>query len=1036
VFPRVQRARAQSALRESEHKYRTLFEEMNEGFALCEVLRDAAGRVVDYRYLDLNSALVRHGGFSPDDLRGRRATEAFPNLDPWLIETYAQVVDEGRTVTVERHYPHVDRWMRINAFPRGDDRFAVLFSDITQRQRAEVALRESEERQAFLLKLSDALRPLADPIAIQVEATCILGRHLGAGRAAYAEIEADDAHFTVHHDYTDGVPSFAGRHPNDSDAPWYFAELRAGRTVVVTDAAQDPQLSEADRVAYTAAQVRAAVAVPLIKGGRLAAILFLHVPTPHAWTPQEVTLVEDTAERTWAAVEQARAEAALRHSDARFRAVANLVPDLLWESRPDGFTHWYNQRWLEYTGQTVEQATGWGWTEAIHEVDRERSARAYQASVESGRPLRQEHRIRRHDGEYRWFVVHTVPVRGEGGEVVRVYGAATDIHALRMRSAVLETLVEERTRQLAELNTELEARTRALEAFGELTRSLTDHLNPYALVQRAQEVALPLLPAGYATYYEPDGNVWHLRSQVGDMRNPALQSAVEVGLVMDTVPSLDQPWQGGLPFYQDHYAPDADGLGGTGHGTNAVATVPLTVEGRLVGIFAVALFDQRSWSAADRAVLETVVRSLGLALERAQAVRALAEEREALAAFARFTELTAGTADVGILAERAAEVLHATLNVRSAVYFQEEEDCWKALHVSGALAPEYEQHLREGVPRGAHTFSLAVDRREPMFFEPWDAAADGLAEVGVYQAVARYPLFPTDQPVGVLGMATTERPSWTAMEKAVFRAVGDSFRLALERAAQVQQIAQQRERLADLNAELGNLITRTAHNLEAPAQRLSLLVTLGEGGRDMLGDLPPYDPALLQDEIARLRGVAEDLRQLSSLEARPLTPELLPLGELFTEVRDAWKAKVEPRRRVDWLIAPLPIIRGDRTLLRQALDVLMTFTLSPTRGARYVTVDSRTVGGEVQVTVQDDGTGLVDEEAATLFDLAVRSDQGVPVLEGGGLLQVRRILSRHGGWAWAVTLGNMGRVVLAFPQDAAVGELESLFRGDQDSPSS
>jgi hypothetical protein len=71
----------------------------------------------------------------------------------------------------------------------------------------------------------------------------------------------------------------------------------------------------------------------------------------------------------------------------------------------------------------------------------------------------------------------------------------------------------------------------------------------------------------------------------------------------------------------------------------------------------------------------------------------------------------------------------------------------------------------------------------------------------------------------------------------------------------------------------------------------------------------------------------------------------------------------------------------------------------------------------------------VDEEAATLFDLAVRSDQGVPVLEGGGLMQVRRIPARHGGWAWAETAGHLGRVVLAFPQDPAVGEVEALFGG-------
>ena len=78
--------------------------------------------------------------------------------------------------------------------------------------------------------------------------------------------------------------------------------------------------------------------------------------------------------------------------------------------------------------------------------------------------------------------------------------------------------------------------------------------------------------------------------------------------------------------------------------------------------------------------------------------------------------------------------------------------------------------------------------------------------------------------------------------------------------------------------------------------------------------------------------------------------------------------------------------------------------------------------------VEDDGPGLSGEEAATLFDLAVRTDQSVPLLAGGGLVQVRRVLARHGGWAWAESRSCGGKVVLAFPQDDATTALEALFR--------
>ncbi|WP_448697878.1 PAS domain-containing protein [Mucilaginibacter sp. AW1-3] len=163
----------------------------------------------------------------------------------------------------------------------------------------------------------------------------------------------------------------------------------------------------------------------------------VHGATPHERTPMDSRLAEETAERTWAAVERARAEVALRDSESRLHSIANLVPDLLWDSEPDGSTNWYNQRWLEYTGQRFEEAIGWGWVDAIHPDDREGSARRYAEAVKQGKPLQQEHRIRRHDGEYRWFVVKASPVKDENGKVVKMYGAATDIHDLKQTEEAL-----------------------------------------------------------------------------------------------------------------------------------------------------------------------------------------------------------------------------------------------------------------------------------------------------------------------------------------------------------------------------------------------------------------------------------------------------------------------------------------------------------------------------------------------------------------------------------------------------------------------
>ncbi|KAB8145545.1 PAS domain S-box protein [Chloroflexia bacterium SDU3-3] len=165
-------------------------------------------------------------------------------------------------------------------------------------------------------------------------------------------------------------------------------------------------------------------------------------------------------------------------SSSRLREVADLVPDLLWSSDPAGNADWCNQRWAEYTGQGFAQASGAGWRDAIHPDDRTQLVRSFQHALESRQPLRQEQRIRRVDGVYRWFLVQAQPLLGQDGQVLRWCGVATDIHeqraaldaaqatrseaemvrwALVDANAALERRIAERTGELVRVNSALEA---------------------------------------------------------------------------------------------------------------------------------------------------------------------------------------------------------------------------------------------------------------------------------------------------------------------------------------------------------------------------------------------------------------------------------------------------------------------------------------------------------------------------------------------------------------------------------------------------
>lgn len=186
-----------------------------------------------------------------------------------------------------------------------------------ERARAEAALRESEERQAFLLDVSDALRPIKDPADIQRTATRMLGDHLDASRVFYVTVGEDGDTADILADYTNGVPTRIGRYSLSDFSLHGLGEWRAGRTASTSDVNADPRYSKTAREAYASVSTRAGFGVPLIKEGRLVAILGVNQSSPRHWSEQDLSLAAEIAERTWAAVERALAEAAVRKSEER-----------------------------------------------------------------------------------------------------------------------------------------------------------------------------------------------------------------------------------------------------------------------------------------------------------------------------------------------------------------------------------------------------------------------------------------------------------------------------------------------------------------------------------------------------------------------------------------------------------------------------------------------------------------------------------------------------------------------------------------------
>ena len=373
----------EETLRAGEKKYRTLFENMLEGFAYCRMIYDEDGRPVDWTYLDVNAAFERLTGLK--NITGKRVLEVTPDirtLTPDLFNMYGRVASTGRPETFEIDFKPLDLWLKVSVFSPETGYFVAVFEDMTTRKIAEDALRESREMYRELVEnISDVIFSLD----LQGNFTYIspaIERQYGYTNEEI--IGKNFSEFVYPGDHATCLEAFRKRLDGEYGPSEFRVVTKEGRiqNVIVS---QHPIFS---------------------KNGTVAG--FNYIMT-------NIT-------------ERKIAEDEVRKARDFYLSVLNDFPNPIWRAGVDAKCNYFNKDWLAFTGRNLEQELGDGWAEGVHPDDFDRCLKIYLDHFHARKPFDMEYRLRYHDGTYRWLYDSGKPIYAPNGDFFGFIGSCYDIH--------------------------------------------------------------------------------------------------------------------------------------------------------------------------------------------------------------------------------------------------------------------------------------------------------------------------------------------------------------------------------------------------------------------------------------------------------------------------------------------------------------------------------------------------------------------------------------------------------------------------------
>ncbi len=449
----------------------------------------------------------------------------------------------------------------------------------------------------------------------------------------------------------------------------------------------------------------------------------------------------------------------------------------------------------------------------------------------------------------------------------------------------------------------------------------------------------------------------------------------------------------------------------------ATAVLPMVEGGQPLGVIVLDFQEPHDFTLDEEHFMGTLAAQCALALDRARLSgdleRQVRDRTAELEAFVRFTEVADREINVLKLAGRAVEVLGVLFPGCTNGYYALEDGLWKLKVHTPDLEdePDLLDSLRAGLPLDTPVFAEPMQTGRPLFVDDWDPQKERFAGTEAFRSVAIYPLTIGGRPQAMFALGFKDTARWSAHHQAVFRAVGRSLGLALERTETARQLTAQRDLLQASNEELEAFTYSVSHDLRTPVRHI---ISFGDLLRR---ELPtPLDPkaaryfGIVRTAADTLSTLIDGMLDVSRTSRQPLKSEQVNLERLFGEARQRVRVDL-PQRQIDWHISPLPSVMGDAELLRRVITALVDNAVKFTRNRDQARIEiwAEDRGQSWAVLVRDNGVGFNPQYQGKLFSMFQRLHRAED-FEGAAvsLANARRIMTRHGGTMTAQSQPDQG----------------------------